>query len=115
MDSPVSATLPLPYNTYLVTYDCRASKVHFANCYPRTGCGPSQVQLLTGRYPRLIAQHPVYPRTYDSHPAFVAAGADRGFMVWHSFAPGQERIVGLRWAAALVELLAMCPRGAGPS
>lgn len=43
---------------------------------------------------RLLAQqHPVFPRPYDSHPVFVdTAGA--GFVAWHSYAPGAERIVG---------------------
>ena len=45
---------------------------------------------------RLLArQHPVFPRSYDSHPAFVEASGDAaGYAVWHAYAPGAERIIG---------------------
>ncbi|MGH8018280.1 MAG: hypothetical protein ACREIA_08315 [Opitutaceae bacterium] len=43
---------------------------------------------------RPAQQHPVHPRIYDSHPAFVEPAESRGFLVWHSFEPGRERIVG---------------------
>lgn len=43
---------------------------------------------------RLLGQqHPVFPRVYDSDPAFVERDAG-GFMVWHSFSPGDERVIG---------------------
>src|SRR5262245_9780214 len=45
--------------------------------------------------PSTTRQLPVGPRVYDSHPSFVEpAGAARGFALWHSFAPGAERIIG---------------------
>src|SRR5687768_602406 len=41
----------------------------------------------------LAQQQPVTPPTYDSEPEFVE-GRGGGFVAWHSFAPGAERIVG---------------------
>jgi hypothetical protein len=41
----------------------------------------------------LAQQQPVFPIPYDSEPGFIDGG-DAGFMAWHSFAPGAERIVG---------------------
>lgn len=44
---------------------------------------------------RLLAQQrPVSPQPYDSEPAFVLDAAGKGFAVWHSYAAGEEWIVG---------------------
>ncbi|MDO8539649.1 MAG: DUF3604 domain-containing protein [Opitutaceae bacterium] len=41
----------------------------------------------------LAQQQPVSAAPYDSHPVLVE-GAGGGFIAWHSFVPGAERIVG---------------------
>ena len=50
---------------------------------------------------RLLAQQrPVSPRPYDSDPAFVVDASGKGFAVWHSYAAGEEWIVGRALPAA---------------
>ncbi|MSU51566.1 MAG: hypothetical protein EXS37_21165 [Opitutus sp.] len=50
---------------------------------------------------RLLAQQrPVSPVPYDSDPAFVVDGHGKGFAVWHSYAAGEEWIVGRALPAA---------------
>ncbi|MEY4940422.1 MAG: hypothetical protein RIQ93_2157 [Verrucomicrobiota bacterium] len=50
---------------------------------------------------RLLAQQrPVSPAPYDSDPVFAVDAAGKGFAVWHSYAAGEEWIVGRDLPAA---------------